>query len=81
MHLQVSGKVTVCVLCWLLQAHLEYALEQIALAARKAAPVCQDEERQALQVKLLHGMRRLERAVWEPHLPRLQQQGELAPKT
>ena len=65
----------------LLQANLENALKQVTLAAGEATPVCQDEERQALQVELLHGVRRLVRAVWEPHLPGLQEQGELSVTT
>lgn len=41
--------------------HLQHPLKQVALAAREASPVGQDEEGQPLQPKLLYRLRRLQR--------------------
>ena len=48
--------------------HLQHSREQVALPAGEAAPVGEHKEGQPLQVKLLHGLRGLERRVGEPDL-------------
>lgn len=48
--------------------HLQHALEEVPLPPGKAAPVGQDEQWQALPVKLLDGLGRLVGRVGPPHL-------------
>jgi len=52
-------------------AVLEHLVEHVALAAREAAPVGQDEDGQVLAVEVAHSLRRLEGRVRVPDLARL----------
>ena len=54
-----------------LAADLEDAIQQISLPTREAAPVGQDDQRQALLVHLLNRVRRFQGAVWVPDLASL----------
>ena len=49
--------------------YLQNTLKEVSLAAREASPVGQDNERQLLPIKLLHGFSCLLSRVGEPHLP------------